>query len=39
VYPIATVLLAHLVLGERITRVQRLGVLCAFAGVAFVSAG
>jgi drug/metabolite transporter (DMT)-like permease len=39
VYPIATVLLAHVVLGERITGVQRLGVLCAFAGVAFVSAG
>jgi uncharacterized membrane protein len=39
VYPIATLLLAHVVLGERITGVQRLGVLCAFTGVAFVSAG
>jgi drug/metabolite transporter (DMT)-like permease len=39
VYPIATVLLAHLVLGERITWTQRLGVLVAFAGIAAVSAG
>jgi drug/metabolite transporter (DMT)-like permease len=38
-YPVATVLLAHVVLGERISRTQRLGVLCAFTGVAFVSAG
>jgi uncharacterized membrane protein len=39
VYPIATVLLAHLMLGERITWTQRLGVLVAFAGIAAVSAG
>jgi drug/metabolite transporter (DMT)-like permease len=39
VYPIATVVLAHLVLGERITGVQRIGVLCAFVGVACVSLG
>jgi uncharacterized membrane protein len=38
VYPIATVLLAHVVLGERITWTQRLGVLVAFAGIAAVSA-
>jgi drug/metabolite transporter (DMT)-like permease len=38
-YPVATVLLAHVVLGERITGIQRLGVLCAFTGVAFVTAG
>ena len=39
VYPVATVLLAHVVLGERITWVQRAGVVCALTGVAFVSAG
>jgi uncharacterized membrane protein len=39
VYPVATVLLAHLVLGERITPVQRAGVVCALTGVAFVSVG
>ena len=39
VYPVATVLLAHVLLGERITRTQRLGILLAFAGVAAVSAG
>jgi drug/metabolite transporter (DMT)-like permease len=39
VYPVATVILAHVVLGERITRVQRAGVGLAFVGVALVSAG
>jgi drug/metabolite transporter (DMT)-like permease len=39
VYPIATVLLAHAIHGERITRKQQLGILAAFAGVAAVSAG
>jgi drug/metabolite transporter (DMT)-like permease len=39
VYPVATVILAHLVLGERITRVQRGGILVAFVGIAAVSAG
>jgi drug/metabolite transporter (DMT)-like permease len=39
VYPVATVILAHVVLGERISRVQRTGILVAFVGVAAVSAG
>jgi uncharacterized membrane protein len=39
VYPIATVLLAHAIHGERISRTQQLGILAAFAGVAAVSAG
>lgn len=39
VYPVATVILAHVVLGERITRAQRAGVLAALAGVALVSVG
>lgn len=37
-YPIATVLLAHVVLGERLTRTQRGGVAVALVGVALVSA-
>ena len=37
-YPIPTVVLAHVVLRERITRVQRLGVAVALAGVAMVAA-
>ncbi|MGI8421962.1 MAG: EamA family transporter [Gaiellaceae bacterium] len=37
-YPIATVLLAHVVLGERLTRTQRGGVVVALVGVALVSA-
>ncbi len=38
-YPVVTVLLAHLVLGERISRVQRMGVAVALAGVAVVASG
>ena len=37
-FPIVTVLPAHLVLHERITGIQRLGVAVALAGVAVVSA-
>jgi drug/metabolite transporter (DMT)-like permease len=39
VYPVATVILAHVVLGERISQVQRTGILVAFVGVAAVSVG
>jgi drug/metabolite transporter (DMT)-like permease len=39
VYPVATVILAHVVLGERITHVQKIGVLFALVGVAAVSVG
>ena len=34
-----TVLLARLVLGERISRAQAVGVVSAFAGVALITAG
>jgi len=37
-FPVVTVILAHLVLGERISTVQRVGVAVALAGVAMVSA-
>ena len=38
-YPIATVLLARAILGERLQRVQQAGVALAFVGVAAVAAG
>ena len=38
-YPIVTVLLAHLVLGERLTRPQRVGIGVALAGVAAIAGG
>ncbi len=38
-YPIVTVVLAHVVLGERIDRAQRIGVLATLGGVALISAG
>jgi len=38
-YPIGTVLLARVLLGERMRRVQLVGVLAAFLGVALVTAG
>jgi drug/metabolite transporter (DMT)-like permease len=38
-YPIATVLLARILLGERISRPQQAGVLAAFAGVALITSG
>ena len=37
-FPIVTVLLVHLVLHERISRVQRLGVVVALVGIAIVAA-
>jgi drug/metabolite transporter (DMT)-like permease len=39
VYPVVTLVLAHLVHGERITRLQRAGVGVAVVGVCLVSAG
>jgi len=38
-YPLATVILARVVLGERVRRVQELGILAAVAGVAMIAAG
>lgn len=38
-YPVVTVLLARLVLGERISRPQGVGVVSVFAGVALITAG
>jgi drug/metabolite transporter (DMT)-like permease len=38
-YPVTTVVLARVVLGERLRAVQRLGALAALLGVALVSAG
>ena len=37
-YPVMTVLLAHVVLGERLTRPQQLGIAAAIAGVAAIAA-
>ena len=36
-YPVVTVLLAHVLLGERLTRTQRVGVVLALAGVAVIA--
>ena len=38
-YPVATVLLARVVLGERVRPVQRLGVVAALVGVAMIAGG
>lgn len=38
-YPVTTVLLARMLLGERIARPQQLGVIAALAGVVLISAG
>jgi drug/metabolite transporter (DMT)-like permease len=38
-YPLATVVLARMVLGERVRRVQELGIAAAVAGVAMIAAG
>jgi drug/metabolite transporter (DMT)-like permease len=38
-YPIVTVLLARIVLGERIARSQQAGVAAAFTGIALITAG
>ena len=38
-YPLATVLLARVILGERVRRVQEVGIVAAIAGVALIAAG
>jgi drug/metabolite transporter (DMT)-like permease len=38
-YPVATLLLARIVLGERLTRLQGYGVLLAMVGIALLAAG
>ena len=37
-YPVPTIVLGHLVLGERISAVQRMGIAVALVGVALVAA-
>jgi drug/metabolite transporter (DMT)-like permease len=39
VYPVVTVILAQVVLGERIARPQQVGVVGALAGVTLITAG
>jgi len=38
-YPLATVVLARIVLGERVRRIQEVGIVAAIAGVALIAAG
>ena len=38
-YPVATVVLARVVLGERVRRIQEVGIVAALAGVALIAAG
>ncbi len=38
-YPVVTVLLAHVLLGERLTRTQKVGITVALAGVAAIASG
>jgi drug/metabolite transporter (DMT)-like permease len=38
-YPVVTVILARFVLGERVERLQEVGIVLAFAGIVMVSAG
>jgi drug/metabolite transporter (DMT)-like permease len=38
-YPVATVVLARVVLGERVRRIQEVGIVSALAGVALIAAG
>jgi drug/metabolite transporter (DMT)-like permease len=38
-YPLATVLLARAILGERVRRVQEIGIVTALSGVLLIAAG
>jgi drug/metabolite transporter (DMT)-like permease len=38
-YPVVTILLARVVLHERVQAMQRVGVVAALVGVAFIAAG